>query len=146
THHRPKTQARLLYDADGIDVIFRVEDRYVRSVNTVPQGPVCRDSCVEFFVQPNGAGAYFNFEVNAGGTLHVTYIRDASRRIGGFADYKIINHGLLETVPIKSTLPQVVEPEIDEPTTWCLQYHIPRSFLETFSGPLGEFAGQTWRA
>jgi hypothetical protein len=76
----------------------------------------------------------------------VTYIRDASRRIGGFADYTIINHGLLETVPIKSTLPSVVEPEIDEPTTWSLQYHIPRSFLETFSGPLGDLAGQTWRA
>ena len=42
--HRPGVQARALYEAKGIYVIFKVKDRYVRSVNTQPQGPVAWNS------------------------------------------------------------------------------------------------------
>ena len=52
TEHRPQVSARLLYDAENIYGIFRVKDRYVRSVRTHYGDPVCKDSCVEMFVQP----------------------------------------------------------------------------------------------
>ena len=50
--HRPRTQARLLYDERALSIIFRVEDRYVRAVAERFQDSVCTDSCVEFFVAP----------------------------------------------------------------------------------------------
>lgn len=143
--HRPLTRAKLLYDDAHLHVIFQVEDEYVRSVELMRQGPVCRDSCVEFFVQPFGHGGYFNFEINAGGILHVTYIRDCSRRNGGFADYTIINHHLLDLVDIISSMPQVVDPPTTEPTTWTLQYRVPWHFFETFIGKIGDLDGQVWR-
>ena len=71
--HRPVTQAKALYDADGVYVIFEVKDRYVRSRHTEYQARVCDDSCVEFFVQPKPGKGYFNFEMNCGGHLLLYY-------------------------------------------------------------------------
>ena len=68
--HRPRTQVRVLYDEQALSIIFRVEDRYVRAVAERFQDSVCTDSCVEFFVAPlPDSQAYFNFEVNCGGTM-----------------------------------------------------------------------------
>ena len=50
--HRPRTQARVLYDERALSIIFRVEDCYVRAVAERFQDSVCTDSCVEFFVAP----------------------------------------------------------------------------------------------
>src|SRR5690606_21836922 len=50
---RPKTQAKLMYDDENIYGIFRVEDRYVRSVVQEYNGNVSGDSCVEFFFSPD---------------------------------------------------------------------------------------------
>ena len=61
--HRPITHAKLLYDVNQIYVIFRVEDRYVRCVDTKRNGNMCSDSCVEFFVEPVAGRGYFNIEI-----------------------------------------------------------------------------------
>jgi len=68
--HRPKAQAKTVYDDQYIYVIFRVEDRYVRAVARENQGEVWKDSCVEFFFTPGEdvTRGYFNLEVNCGGT------------------------------------------------------------------------------
>ena len=67
--HRPQTTAQVLYDDDQLYIRFAVADRYVRAVGKNYQDPVCQDSCVEFFVQPQPGWPYFNFEVNAGGCM-----------------------------------------------------------------------------
>ena len=66
--HRPMVRAKVLYDAGGLYIIFDVRDRYVQCLQTQPQSMVCRDSCVEFFVEPRPGAGYFNFEINCGGT------------------------------------------------------------------------------
>jgi len=144
--HRPRTEARLLYDSEAVYLIFRVEDRYVRSVQTEYMGPVCTDSCVEFFVAPKAAKGYINFEVNAGGTLLASYIEDATRTAGGFAMFANLppEHG--QMVRIYHLLPDVVDPEITEPVTWTVEYAVPLALLEAYVGPIGDPAGQTWRA
>ena len=40
----------------------------------------------------------------------------------------------------------MVEPEIQEDTDWPLEFFIPFSLLAKYAGPLGEIAGQEWRA
>ena len=47
--HKPKTQAKLLYDDENIYLIFCVEDKYIRAVAKGYHVPVWRDSCVDFF-------------------------------------------------------------------------------------------------
>jgi hypothetical protein len=103
--HRPKTSAKLLYDRTGIFGLFRVQDRYVRSVHTEYQSPVYRDSCVEFFIQPKPHKGYFNFEFNCGGALLSSYITDSTRVPGGFRDLTNLSDSVVSGVlrPLQSS-------------------------------------------
>lgn len=67
--HRPETRFRLQYDREGLYGLFSVRDRFVRCVARKFQDPVCRDSCVEFFVRPRPRRGYVNFEFSAAGVL-----------------------------------------------------------------------------
>lgn len=144
--HRPKTQARLLYDDAGIFVFFRVEDRYVRAVAKKYQDMVCFDACVEFFVEPRPGTGYFNFEVNCGGTLHLSHIEDPTRTPEGFKKFAMVPKALGSQVKIFHSMPEIVDPEQTEPVVWVVEYFIPRSLFDEYWDGLGALSGQTWRA
>ncbi|MGD9941192.1 MAG: carbohydrate-binding family 9-like protein, partial [Clostridia bacterium] len=80
----PQTFCKALYDDSFLYWTFSVKDRWVRAQYLEYQDPVCRDSCVEFFVQPIPEAGYFNFEVNCIGTLQLFYIEDPTRTETGF--------------------------------------------------------------
>lgn len=143
--HCPDARFRVLHDGTSLYVRFEIRDRYVRSVHTHYQDPVCRDSCAEFFVRPRPDKGYFNFEINAGGTLLLSYIEDATRVPGGFEKFRMVPADLGRQVQIWHSLPATVEPELAEPVTWGIGYRIPVSLFEHYTGPLGKLAGQTWR-
>lgn len=143
--HRPRTQVRLLYDDTALYGIYRVEDRYVRCVNQGFQAMVCRDSCVEFFVQPGVGRGYFNFEFNCGGSFLCFYVRDATRQGNGFADFEPMREGHGRQVEVWHSLPERVEPERSEPTLWYLQFRVPWGVLVPYCGSLGPLSGRTWR-
>jgi len=144
--HRPKTQAKAVFDDLGIYIHFRVEDRYVRSVETKYHGKVWEDACVEFFVQPRADRGYFNFEINCGGTMLLSYQEspewkgDSLRRAGR------VPWRLAKDVTIFHSMPETVEPEQAQPVVWQVEYFIPFEIFETNLGELGPPSGQTWRA
>jgi hypothetical protein len=144
--HHPRVQFRLLYDAAGVYLLFRVEDRFVRCVETEFNGPVCRDSCTEFFVAPVAGKGYFNFEVNCGGTMLCYYIEDATRVGEGFRKSTALTAEDDTQVLRYHSLPAVVDPEMPGPVTWFNEIHIPLALLERYVGPLGDPAGQVWQA
>lgn len=137
--HRPLTQARLLYDTSGIYGMFRVQDRYVRSVCQEFQGPVCKDSCVEFFVSPDITRGYINFEFNCGGILHCSHC-------GAAPTSRPLTPAEVCGVRIFHSLPARVEPEIAEPTEWRLAFFLPFTLMTTVFGELGEVTANPWRA
>ena len=144
--HRPRTRAKLLYDHEGIYGIFRVEDRYVRCAGTAYMSPVCRDSCVEFFVQPEPGGGYFNFEFNCGGGFLCSYITDPERVPGGFKSFTPLPEEDGRAMTIYHSIPGTVEPEIPGPVTWTIEFFIPFSLMEKYAGPAIEVSGREWRA
>ena len=144
--HRPLTQAKLLYDRNGLYGLFRVRDRFVRCRHIRFQDPVYQDSCVEFFFRPEGAPGYFNFEFNCGGALLASYIIDPTRRGSGFEDYVQLSAEDANAVSIYHSLPNVIEPERKEDTDWRLEFYIPRSLIEKYAGPVNLEAGERWRA
>ncbi|HWQ90562.1 MAG TPA: carbohydrate-binding family 9-like protein, partial [Clostridia bacterium] len=144
--HRPPTFVRLLHGEGRLHGIFQVKDRYVRCVRTRYFDEVWKDSCVEFFVQPRSDKGYFNFEFNCGGAHLCNYITDPTRVPGGFARAERLPAELGKLVRIKSSLPQVVDPEMAEPVEWSLEFSIPLAVLEAYTGPLGDVSGQSWRA
>jgi hypothetical protein len=144
--HRPRTRVRLAWDDGGLCGLFRVEDRHVRSVHTRFGDPVYQDSCVEAFLQPKPGRGYLNFEMNAGGALLASHVTDHRRTPDGFAAFTKLTEEYGRRVAVRSTLPGVIEPEIDGPVDWQLAFFIPTALLEEFVGPIGPLAGQAWRA
>ena len=148
SEHRPDTRVRLLYDDEGLYGMFKVEDRYVRAIHCGNQEPVCLDSCVEFFVQPAGVTGYLNFEMNCGGALHCSHVRDHRREPNGFADYTMLSESQLHMVRRQSSLPARVDPEITDPTTWTMGFFIPVGLFESIYPELDgvTWEGQRWHA
>lgn len=143
--HRPRTSARLLYDASGIHGIFQVQDRYVRCLRTEYHDAVWKDSCVEFFAEPKPGRGYFNFEFNCGGAFLCSHITNPERTPEGFKEFIKVPASLGRMIQARSSLPQRVEPEITEPVVWVLNFFIPFALFGNYVGPLGAIAGQVWR-
>jgi hypothetical protein len=144
--HRPQTAVRLAYDDAGLHVRFDVQDRYVRAVAERYQDSVCKDSCVEFFVQPKVGGSYFNFEVNAGGILLLYRIPVAIDGTAQMDRLEPVPFELVREMEIFHSLPARVDPEITEPCEWSIEYKIPFELFQHYLGPSGSLAGQIWRA
>ncbi len=146
TTHHPLTYFRVLYDAHALYVRFDVMDRHVRSLKTRPQAQVCSDSCVEFFVQPAPGPAYFNFEINAGGTPLLYFIENHRRRPeGGFVKYRPVSLAWLKEIEIAHSLPKTVRRIIHEPIAWTIAYRIPLALFTAHLGELEIKRGTTWR-
>jgi hypothetical protein len=145
TPHRPLTEAKLAYDDRGFQLFFRVRDHYVRTVTTLPHGPVCKDSCVEFFFEPEGRPGYFNLEINCGGTPLMFFVRYPTPE-GGAGKATPLTPAQLAQLSIRTSLPKFIPIEVRKPLTWWVQATIPFAVLEDFLGPLGPLEGRTWRA
>jgi hypothetical protein len=143
--HRPQTLCKLLYDQETLYGIFRVDDQYVRCVNTGFQADVYKDSCVELFLKPKTTGGYFNFEFNCGGALLASYVTDPTRIEGRVKECTPLAPEDDCQIRRYSNLPVVVEPEITHSQIWFLEFSIPFAVLAKYAGPLREMCGQSWR-
>ena len=153
THsHKPWVIAKVLYNETGLHVMFNVRDRYVRAIRTGFQDPVCRDACVEFFVQPGEGPGYLNFEISLAGGRLVYWITDC-RRIkdksakSEFVASEKVKDLHLETLTVKTSKPGPTDPEIEGPLDWWAGFTAPWSFFAAYvpdwkvPGP-----GTRWRA
>lgn len=144
--HRPQTEARVVYNDHQLMIRFDVIDRYVRAVAQNYQDPVCKDSCVEFFVQPNAGGLYFNFEVSAGGCLLLYCIPVSPEGVALMDERQEVPAELVKEINIQHSLPSCIDPERDEACEWSIEYNIPLSLFEHYEPIARPLTGQTWRA
>ena len=146
SNHTPRTMVKILYDRDNLYLHYTVKDRYVYAVHTNYQDPVCRDSCVEFFVQPRNDCGYFNFEVNCIGTLLLHYQESAA---GGFGQKELkenIPFDKGESVEIETSIKKPVTGEICDDIEWRAAMRIPVKLMEDYVGSLAPLRGSAWRA
>lgn len=142
--HRPLTQARVLHDGNAIAVMFRVSDRYVIAKHVAFQSPTHLDSCVEFFVKPNPAAGYFNFEFNAIGTLLLWYVEKPRGPDGQFEKYTEIPRSLAKAIPVHTSLTKAIQQESPDPIVWTVSFRIPKELFEAFVGAIEDLSGQEW--
>jgi hypothetical protein len=142
SNHRPDVRARVLYDEAGLYVMFRAEDRYVLARHTDYQDPVATDSCVEFFVQPDPNQGYFNFEVNAIGTMLLYYITEPEKMLDGGVP---VPSDLAETIRVHTSLDGPITDEITEPVIYTVAYFVPWPVFEQYVGPVSPEAATQWR-
>jgi hypothetical protein len=133
---KPQAEAKMVYDDNFIYVIYRVKDRYVRSITQKINGKVWEDSAVEFFFSPeaNNPMNYFNLEINCGGTP-LLFHKKGKPTIED-----------IQKIEIAASLPKVVDPEITKRVTWTMSFKIPLVMLEKYTNVVRPKAGVSWRA
>lgn len=140
--HIPHVQAKVAWDQEALYVIFRVEDNYVRAVTNEYQGPVYRDSCVEFFFTPGTdiSAGYFNLEVNCGGMALFNFQKKPREGVVQIAEEDF------QGIEIAHTMPEIVEPEIESPVVWAVEYRIPFDILERYTDVTRPAPSVKWHA
>ena len=122
----PETTVKVLAGDEGLFVKFVTDEEELYMDCTEVNGDVFKDSCVEFFFKPNPEenDGYFNFEINARGTVHIGYGTGRS--------------------PLRVRLPEIdpsifkVETEYPE-KGFILKCFIPYSFIRERAGGIGEY-------
>ncbi len=140
--HRPVTQARLAYAADGLMGIFQVQDQFVRAVATQINGEVWKDSCVEFFFTPDSAPgtAYFNLEINCCGIALLRHQTAPLTQIRYVDPQDNTQMMIVSSIPHKS-----IPKEIETPLTWTLVFLIPFRLLQKYYHFEIPESGDCWR-
>jgi hypothetical protein len=113
-----KVSFSIMHNGTSILLFYRVEEPQVRAVNTAFNSSVWEDSCVEFFLSLDGDDSYYNFEINAIGTVLGAYGPDRNKR-------NWLPESLLSKVETVPSLGRKVIENLDETTVWNLRVKIP---------------------
>jgi len=124
-----------------LHVRFDCEDRHISARVTEPNGPVCEDSCVEFFFapEPDESLAYFNLEINCCGTIHLGYGKGRHGRV--MAPFSVI-----DAIEAKSSIRGFTKQESPKDEGWWVEAKLPFNALRRMAPfPVPE-PGTVWRA
>jgi len=106
------------HDGTAIYLYYQVEEPEIRAVNTKFNSPVWEDSCVEFFLAFGGEDGYYNFEINAIGTVLGAFGVDRNKRFH-LAD------GLLSSIETTPSLDRKPIEHKEGRTFWSMRLTIP---------------------
>jgi hypothetical protein len=135
-----KTEARVLWDSDYLYVGFKAYDKDIWSYFTERNSPTCLEDCLEIFFQTDPSKApYFNFEINALGTIYDAYtLKRSAGDAHRWSRWDIGNIKVAIFVKGELNNPEV----IDE--YWQMEVAIPFIELPTMNGKPPS-PGDTWR-
>lgn len=74
--YRPLSSFSAAHTDTMLYIDFFTRSNFLRGEVCEDLGPVCEDSCVEFFVQPHEGGEYWNFEFNCIGRLNASHRKE----------------------------------------------------------------------
>ena len=106
------------HDESSIYLYYQVKEPQVRAVNMDFNSPVWEDSCVEFFLAFGGDDGYYNFEINAIGTVLGAFGIDRNKRFH-LAD------SLLSQIKTTPSLKREPIENLDQTSSWSMQLIIP---------------------
>ncbi len=66
--YKPEVSIQIAWNENELFLQYSVSEQAVKAEITEPNGPVWTDSCVEFFLSPEGNDEYYNLEMNCIGT------------------------------------------------------------------------------
>lgn len=110
----PDTTFKMLKGPEGLSILMRTNETHLRQEVCEDGGPICTDSCMEFFYKPSPWDLrYLNFEINPKGFLHLGLRMDRHNKDSIHED--------------KSTFDIVSQAKEGD---WTLKFYIPDSFIE----------------
>ncbi len=116
--YEPEVEYTLSLVEGGFHMHIVAQESNPRRVETRHQHYVHLDSCVEWFVMfaPEICDKYFNFEVNANGTMYVTFKNDRGEKT-------LLDVEDVEALNIKAVINE---------TTWEISYTVPFTWIKKF--------------
>lgn len=117
--YRCEARAYVARGADGLSVLMCAKEKTIHTEAKAFNDPVCRDSCLEFFLQPvEGDGRYVNFEVSAAGIALIGIGPDRYDR------------ALLPALPEGMD----IQASRHEGEWWAVRYRVPFALLRELFG------------
>ena len=125
------TTARLVHSEGGVTVRLSSTEWPLRATETVCNGRICEDSCMEFFFTPNEVDkAYINIEINPFGLTHI-----------GFGEGR---HGR-QLIDIEGE-GLVMETAVRPREGWAASIFVPYTFMDKFfSGHAATFRANFYK-
>lgn len=121
--YHPLTTFTIAHSANYIYVNFFVRCNYLRAMNFENNSPVYEDSCVMFFMQPEGSKRYWNFEFNCIGTIKASHRESRNTAITPLSDSEIASIAVLPSCGRRPFR------EVEGLFTWDILAAIPLSLL-----------------
>lgn len=72
-NYQPHAAFSIAHNGSHIFLKYYVKEKSIAAVNRQTNGPVYKDSCVEFFIAFDGDENYYNVEFNCAGTGHIGF-------------------------------------------------------------------------
>lgn len=119
--YQPEVKFRIAHNKDHIWLKFYVSENHILAQQTETNSATHKDSCVEFFVDPEQTGKYYNFEFNCIGTVHLAY--GAGRHDRVFIPTELIENN----IQIVSSLGDTPFKEKSGAYSWEMTVAIPKS-------------------
>jgi hypothetical protein len=139
---KQQTSVALQYDDKAIYTLFVCEDKHIYAVTALPNGPVCLDSCVEFFAtpEPRKGPDYFNFEANCCGSMLLGWGAERNGR-------KLAGADVFKQIKIVTSIPGPTRGETPGDDGWWLAVAIPFKAIDLLSGrKIAPKSGDEWLA
>ena len=121
--YQPEVLVQIAYNDEELFLQYQVSEQSVKAEITESNGRVWTDSCVEFFLSPEGNDDYYNLEMNCIGTALLGF-RNKGETASHASDEEI------SSIRRFSTLGDSPFPERKEQTSWQITLAIP---WKTFS-------------
>jgi len=130
--YHPDVSVQIAWNEDELFLQYKVKEQSVKGEVTKSNGRVWTDSCVEFFLSPEGNDDYYNLEINCIGTALLGY-RKKGEPVVHATDNQIT------AIRRISSLGNDPFAEQKEPTEWQITVAIPwdaffKHELESISG------------
>lgn len=130
TGKKQDTQVKVVIHVNAVKLKVYCEDMHSYSETTELNGDVYLDSCFEFFVSPQNklGSAYFNFEINCCGVLHLGY------KSSEVENSRLCTKEEADRITIIPSIKTKTKAETSEDKSWELTIEIPLSLMEDISG------------
>lgn len=115
--YKPEVSFRIGHNSSQIWLSYEIKENHIRALETRTNGDVYKDSCVEFFISPDGNN-YYNFEFNCIGTIHQAYGPDRNNR-------RFVDPEIIQSIEIESSLGNQPFKEKSGNFSWELMVKIP---------------------
>ena len=116
--YKPTVSVQIAYNENELFIHYKVNEQAVKAVITECNGPVWTDSCVEFFLSPEGNDEYYNLEMTCIGTALLGFSKKGEPAIHATKEQ-------IATIRRISTLGELPFPEQKIDTKWEITMAIP---------------------